>query len=89
MGQFDYTYDDIYGIKLGEYLARQGMTLQDLKDKTEMDIAILKENQIKVYKKKIPYPDSWIENVIHESIRKKQAHLEHLLDWEAEGKERF
>jgi hypothetical protein len=81
----NYSYDDIYGISLDEYVKRHGLTLEGLIEKTKVDIGILKENLKKTLEEKKPYPDSYIENVIFQTIRKKEAHLEHLLDWEIAG----
>lgn len=82
---FNYTYDDIYGISLDEYLARHGVTIDDLINKIKMDIAILKENQARVYENKLPYPESYLETIMYEAIKKKEKHLEDLLTWQNEG----
>jgi hypothetical protein len=81
----NFTYDDIYGVTLDEYVKRHGLDLEDLINKTKMDIAILKENLGKVIKDKLPYPDSYLETIIFQTIKKKERHLQHLLDWEISG----
>jgi hypothetical protein len=82
----NYNYDDIYGVSLDEYVARQGITLEDLINKTKMDIAILKENLRRVVKEDRPYPDNYLETVIFKTISKKEKHLDHLLDWDIAGR---
>lgn len=77
----NFTYDDIYGVTLDEYIKRHELTLDDLVNKTKRDINILKENLGKVLKRKLPYPDSYLETVIYQTIKKKEKHLDHLLDW--------
>ncbi len=77
----EYKYDDIYGISLAEYTARHGLTIDDFIEKVRMDIAILKENQIRVHSLKLPYPDNYLENVVYTAIKKKETHLGHLLEW--------
>ena len=77
----NYTYDDIYGINIEDYLTRHGQTLADLKDKIQIDIQILKERQIEVHAMKLPYPDNYLENVLYAAIKKKQDHLDRVLDW--------
>jgi hypothetical protein len=77
----NYTYDDIYGVSLDEYVKRHGLTLEDLIEKTKMDISILKENLSKVLKERRPYPDNYLETVIFQTIKKKEKHLEHLSEW--------
>jgi hypothetical protein len=82
----NYNYDDIYGVSLDEYVARQGITLEDLINKTKIDIAILKENLRRVVKEDRPYPDNYLETVIFKTISKKEKHLDHLLDWDIAGR---
>jgi hypothetical protein len=77
----NYTYDDIYGISLDEYVKKHDVTLDDLIEKTKTDILLLKENLSKVLKEKRPYPDNYLETVIFQTIKKKEKHLEHLSEW--------
>jgi len=80
----EYSYDDIYGISLDEYIKRHGVELHDLIAKVQIDIALLKENLKRVLKEQRPYPDNYIETVIFQTIKKKEKHLQHLLDWVSE-----
>jgi len=81
LSTINYTYDDIYGISLGEYCKLHNLTLDDLIEKVRMDINILKVNLGVVINEDKPYPENYIENVIFQTIKKKEKHLEHLLDW--------
>ena len=76
-----YSYDDIYGVSLDNYCAAHGLTPDDLIKKVKTDIDILKANLSKVLAEKRPYPDNYLETVIFKTIKKKEKHLEHLLDW--------
>jgi hypothetical protein len=77
----NYTYDDIYGITIDEYCAAHNLTLDDLIYKTKIDIKLLKDNLAAVLKEQRPYPENYIETIIFQTIKKKEKHLEHLLDW--------
>jgi len=77
----NYTYDDIYGISLDEYCKWHNLKLDDLIKKVQVDIDILKVNLDKTLRKKLPYPESYLETVIFQTIKKKEKHLQHLLDW--------
>lgn len=82
-----FTYDDIYGIGIEEYLERHNQTLDELIVKNEIDMEILKENLHKVLNAKLPYPESYLETEVYKSIQKKTKHLNRLKMWAAEGKD--
>ena len=80
----EYSYDDIYGIPLGEYLERHGVDLKNLITKVQIDIVLLKENLKRVLEEQRPYPDNYIETVIFQTIKKKEKHLLRLMEWAME-----
>jgi len=79
-----YSYDDIYGIPLGEYLERHGVDLKNLISKVQIDIVLLKENLKRVLEEQRPYPNNYLETVIYQTIQKKEKHLQHLMEWAIE-----
>ena len=77
----NYSYDEVYGIPLEEYLQRHNLTLEHIIDKINIDISILKENLGRTMDAKLPYPENHIEYVVFNAIKKKQEHLDRLLAW--------
>ena len=72
-------YNDLYGISLSEYIKKQNTTLKDLQEKVKTDIDLLKQNLGKVIQKE--GISSYAVTLIHNTISKKETHLQRLKDW--------
>ena len=82
MGIPESRYDILYGMDLDEYCKRQGVSIQGLIKKVEIDIEILKGKFKKEYKGVIPTP---LGDEVYTAISKKQKHLERLKEWKQEN----
>jgi len=82
MKTFNFSYDEIYGIDLNEYLKRQNKKINDLINEIETDINILKDNMRKnIY---VNNPNWILIGEIHKVIVKKENHLRRLKEWKNE-----
>ena len=81
-----HTYDEIYGMDLDGYCKLQGVTVDGLIQKVEIDIEILKVrlNEEFTIDIKDPKYNSPISNTIYSLINKKQKHLNRLKEWKYE-----
>ena len=78
-------YNNLYGISLEDYIKEQETTLSSLIQKVQKDILLLENNLKKVIKDKdLTDPDV---NIIFNTIKKKQKHLQRLKDWKRERTE--
>ena len=77
----NYSYDDLYGLSLEEYLQAHEITLEELIRKVELDKDILNANLKKVLDADLPYPESYLVTAIVNTIKKKENHLTRLTDW--------
>lgn len=78
------TYDEIYGMDLDNYCYAHNITVESLIAKEKTDIDILN------HRLKEEYPRgaltmSELANAIHKLIKKKQKHVERLVDWKADS----
>lgn len=79
----NYTYDEIYDMDLAEYCTAHNTTLGELIERTEIDMLILKAHFEKLYPRgAIGYPP--IGNAVYSTLKKKEKHLDRLLDWKNE-----
>lgn len=79
-----YNYDLLYGVNIKEYVKRHNTKIDNIIKKTEIDIAILKENLLKITRgnlKHLPEKYPLIEKEIYDLIDKKKKHLERLKEW--------
>ena len=70
------TYTDIYGVSIKDYCKAQGITLDDLIKRVEIDLQLLNDS----FKRNIQgaLPDYELTSVIADHIHKKQQHLKRL-----------
>ena len=78
-------YDEIYGCTLEEYCKFHNTSIEELKEKTEKDIELLRSNL-----RKIIYDEERLLDPVTEAIQglisKKRKHLSRLKDWERNSK---
>jgi len=80
------TYDELYGVDIDEYCKRHKTTVDELINKVETDIQILKEN---LAKHTYSEPTNWtLVDSIHKLLNKKESHLRRLKQWK-KGLEKF
>jgi hypothetical protein len=71
----NYSYDEIYGVDIEEYCSLHNTTPQDLINKINIDIQILK-NRLKEI---INEDDHYLISVVYELINKKEKHKDRLI----------
>jgi hypothetical protein len=72
-------YDKLYGVSIDEYCKYHQITIDDLINKTEKDIELLKKN---LNKEIYTEPTNWeLVGSIHSLLLKKEKHLKRLKQW--------
>jgi hypothetical protein len=77
----EYSYDEIYGVNIDEYAALHDTTVQDLIEKTKLDIDILSK-RLKYLVKNDDTGSNHLVTVVFNTISKKQKHLSRLEEWQ-------
>jgi len=75
------SYDELYGISLGDYCKAHETTLDELIQKIEIDIQILEANLEKVLNND---STNYLVDQIFFTIKKKRDHVERLKEWKQE-----
>jgi len=73
-------YIDLYGVSLDEYIRIHNTTLEELIEKSTIDMEIMKNNLHRIMQ-----DPEWFRNpmvdIVHRNIKKKSNHIEYLKDW--------
>jgi len=76
-------YNELYGIPLDEYIVAHDTSLEDLIQKSTIDMEIMQQHL-----KRIMQEADWYKNplvdIINSNIRKKYKHIEYLKNWDLE-----
>jgi methyl coenzyme M reductase subunit C-like uncharacterized protein (methanogenesis marker protein 7) len=75
----NYSYDELYGVDLNEYLKFHNKTKNQLEKEIERDIKLLKSNLDKLIKER-DITDPLIGSV-YELLKKKSNHLKRIRKW--------
>jgi len=79
------SYQDIYGVSLGEYCQAHGISVVDLIKKVETDIKLLK-NRLRELVDKDEYVVNPLINEVYQTLKKKEKHLKRLKGWKLNEK---
>jgi hypothetical protein len=77
----EYSYDELYGVDIEEYCKIHNTTLEDLIQKSEIDIELLRKNMGRLLQEDLTYEEGYITKVLFDLIKKKQKHVDHLKMW--------
>jgi len=81
----DFSYDELYGIDLDEYLLKHRKTIDELINEISIDISILENN----LRNKINCNDDcYLINSIVSLLEKKRKHLDKIKKWKITNKRR-
>ena len=78
----EYSYDEIYGVNIDEYAKLHGTTVQDLIEKTKLDIDILSKRLRYLVQHEEKIGTNHLITVVFNTISKKQKHLSRLEEWQ-------
>ncbi len=77
-----FTYEQLYGVNLDEYCRLQDTTIEELIKKSNIDIEIMYNNLDILLYQKLSHDEGFIIDTIFSLIRKKQAHIFALQNWQ-------
>ena len=89
---YEFNYDEIYGVDITEYCSAHNTSMEDIIKKIKIDINLLKNRlQDLIYSenfdKTLDYrKKDFLITVIFNLIKKKEAHLERIKNWEIKKK---
>jgi hypothetical protein len=81
----DFSYDEIYGVTLEEYTKIHNTTIDELINKTKIDIKILYNNLGDLMEQDLPYPSDFIIEKVLQTIKKKENHVSRLQEWKMQN----
>ncbi len=77
-----FSYDELYGVDIDEYCKLHETTIAALIRKSQIDIKIMYDNLDSLLHQKLSHDDGFIIDTIFALIRKKEAHIFALEDWQ-------
>jgi len=77
----NYSYDDLYGVDLETYLAAHDTSIEQLIEKVDIDIDLLKARLEVLMGEDWINQDNALITYVYNLIKKKQEHKERLNEW--------
>jgi hypothetical protein len=79
----NFSYDELYGIDINKYCELHSISLEELIEKVNIDISILKRN---LHNQTYKEPPNWcLINEIAKLLDKKEKHLKRLKKWKSKN----